>query len=556
MLLPRTLTPPKDNPPVTLCKSITMDTIPTQRSTYYVTDVRNRLASASVSIMSKNYYRVGLWVPEDVVAVIFPTLNVASMASSGRCVGEFVDDVFHELPKKSGTIVVALKALEMYLEEGDASLARHVCNFPGECACSYRQPGILNTHIRNHLGDRRYVCDVVAEGKVCGKSFVVKKQLTEHIATHTPGQFQCQGCKSTYNSAKSLADHLRAGPPCGEAATFFCTVPGCVRGARGFGTSTDLKRHSAAQHVPTLKYACDRPGCEYRSNTSCGLAQHIAYNHTFERPHVCNELNTEGEICGATFTMGCGLARHKLYKHSTERPVICRHILDDGTECGKAFVSTDVFLVHSRVHTGEMPYVCTVFNCGAAFRQVGTRNQHSSLEHDTDGKLVKGIKVHEEAAAAFLDLNGVQYERETRFDIPGGTFYRTDFLFVGAGLWINLEVDERQHKYYGITSESEKARMTFIADTLARNVAKPFPVVHIRFNPDLFYINGEKQNPDLHERQAELWRVIQEYMTAPVADEWPAVTVRYLYYDCVAIGDRIRTIRASVSDFDPSWAVE
>jgi len=132
----------------------------------------------------------------------------------------------------------------------------------------------------------------------------------------------------------------------------------------------------------------------------------------------------------------------------------------------------------------------------------------------------------QQAVKEYLDSH--DHGDYTTYDktIPGCGRERPDFLWDLQSHFLVLEVDEHQHN--SRPCECEQTRMINIANSLGGP-----PVFFIRFNPDDFKVNGEKQKvtPGKRHRTLAAWiKTVKEY--APEALETQGVVnVLQLYFD-------------------------
>ena len=100
---------------------------------------------------------------------------------------------------------------------------------------------------------------------------------------------------------------------------------------------------------------------------------------------------------------------------------------------------------------------------------------------------------------------------------------RPDFLFDAGDHHVVLEIDEHSHKTSGYNDECERVRMINISQMLG-------PTVFIRFNPDVYRVDGKIQNTSLSKRYSVLRAMLTYYIKKPV-DKLEFLSVCYLYYD-------------------------
>lgn len=97
--------------------------------------------------------------------------------------------------------------------------------------------------------------------------------------------------------------------------------------------------------------------------TKSNLKSHTATTHSKFRPFECSE-----PTCRRKFARKLQLIVHSRI-HSGEKPFTC-------TVCGRAFAQKSALTDHYRVHTNERPYACQVTNCKKAFLTSGDLTRH------------------------------------------------------------------------------------------------------------------------------------------------------------------------------------
>ncbi|XP_041969544.1 zinc finger protein 771-like isoform X3 [Aricia agestis] len=132
-------------------------------------------------------------------------------------------------------------------------------------------------------------------------------------------------------------------------------------GARGRGPSaeTDLELARVQTRVDgRAYYACGTCGKHLSSAQTYLFHRRI---HTDERPCVCH-------VCGKQFRTPNGLRRHLAETHERRRFHAC-------ALCHRTFANSQNLRAHTRIHTGEKPFVCA--QCGKRFTQSGSLHAHA-----------------------------------------------------------------------------------------------------------------------------------------------------------------------------------
>ncbi|XP_004521030.1 oocyte zinc finger protein XlCOF6 [Ceratitis capitata] len=144
-----------------------------------------------------------------------------------------------------------------------------------------------------------------------------------------------------------------------EKENYLCSFcPRVLSSKRG------LMKHEATLHLnvqPELNQ-CSFCGKNF---LKAYLRRHIEVVHKAERKFAC-------DICGSTFKTKDVVTRHRLLHNTKDYNFVC-------TVCDKRFTEKSVLKVHMRLHTGEMPFSCHI--CDKRFRIRGHLTYHLKL-HD------------------------------------------------------------------------------------------------------------------------------------------------------------------------------
>ena len=240
------------------------------------------------------------------------------------------------------------------------------------------------------------------------------------------------------------------------------------------------------------------------------------------------------EGCGASFYETGTLLSHRrqYHAHGRERPHQCNE-----PGCGASFTGSSGLTVHTRLHTGERPYACTL--CNAAFPASGVLKSHVRNNHAADGKQV--CKAKEQMLAEFLAQTAYPFLREHRVSlkllIAGGTFFRIDFVLTlrgsdGSEFLVLLENDEFAHA--DRTVDAEISRMVNAHKAIQLR-GKGLPLVWVRFNCDAFSVDGRRALASRQDRYAALVALLQQLQAS--SQPLPEMSVHYMYYDVLTQAD-------------------
>ncbi|XP_077410001.1 zinc finger Y-chromosomal protein 1-like [Vanacampus margaritifer] len=248
---------------------------------------------------------------------------------------------------------------------------------------------------------------------ICGQVMKNKSSLARHSIIHT-GQkpFACHLCDLRFNRRDNLRHHLSRLHPGGVTRrerqrliqTWLCDVCG-----KTFRCRSALKTHEII-HLGVKPHRCDLcPKAYMRTNDLehhkltvhqdggvggtrrrrrsgsllchfCGkemkfrsqLATHLL-THTDERPHLC-------DVCGRKFCRSYQLERHKLLVHPDGASAAED---EDGSlqchVCGKRLKTEALLAAHSRVHSADKPFRCSL--CLRRFTSHACMKRHQARAH-------------------------------------------------------------------------------------------------------------------------------------------------------------------------------
>lgn len=311
-----------------------------------------------------------------------------------------------------------------------------------------------------------------------------------------------------------------------------------------------LQDHIERVHQKIRYYHCDC-GKSFYDKKDYDIHQ---YTHTGEENFICTWENENGEKCGKTFKQSTHLRVH-VRRHEGDKRYPCdmceakfvtkgdlRVHLNTANHlniksivcetCNKPFASHKALSKHRQLHTGGR-FPCTETDCSKVFTDKRGLESHHFYYHTPEGNA--RMRHQEERIRRLLLRNNISFEPQHTIDFtcmkedePDGSRCYIDFLVEirddndKVSGYIFLEVDEDQHRSYGINCELR--RMTDVSRTLIME-GNTLPVAFIRYNPDTLEIDGVKQKVKKCVREANLLQLLQTY-----AFDRP-FCVEYLYYD-------------------------
>ncbi|CAG2118942.1 unnamed protein product [Medioppia subpectinata] len=216
-----------------------------------------------------------------------------------------------------------------------------------------RKQELIETSVAKYRVDDKYACDVVD----CGFTATKKMLFYRHWRLHNP----------LPAPESAMYDQTLERP-------YVCDWPEC---GAAYKLHQHLKKHKLIQHMNILEFACNWPGCEYRTHSNHSLGVHQR-THTQEKPRACTWPGCEFR-CSQKWS----LTAH-MRTHTGDKPYHCPY-----PECGFRCAQPCALTAHKRKHTGEKPYACDQRGCGKRFATLAGihihRKSHISVDTTSCG---------------------------------------------------------------------------------------------------------------------------------------------------------------------------
>nr|CAD7443060.1 unnamed protein product [Timema bartmani] len=274
------------------------------------------------------------------------TQNISSPRRDNELTGQ--SEVKLSKTRRKKIIPQSCDSMKVYSPRSDRQ--RHTCN---TCGRSYMTRKSLKEHIKKH-SQEPVKCDL------CGRMYKNEHVLKTHISLHTGAQPRpCSHCDKAFFFASSLKQHMKQEH--GEFLLFKCDVCG-----KTFNLKCHLKSHNETHNhdkIAPILHICQMCGKTFKKLQS--LKIHEKQIHLgVPKQHIC-------ECCGAMFHNISKLKLHML-RHTGDRPFTCE-------ACGLRFGTKHRLNNHLVCHSEERPHTCGV--CGKTFKRQRNLGMHEQNSH-------------------------------------------------------------------------------------------------------------------------------------------------------------------------------
>lgn len=196
------------------------------------------------------------------------------------------------------------------------------------------------------------------------------------------GEYTCGLCGSAFHNSQETKYHMVMH----HMKRFVCPMAPCVYQYESF---VRFAVHMANKHINAATHRCGHCGAEHRSFDK--LQAHMktdCVERKFLCPGHCGEIR-----CLMRGLSGLGIALIMYSLHRTDKKFFSRKAMNNHISwsrgkhfnckyCDKKFAQPGELSIHTRIHTQERPFVCTV--CGKAYKTSSMRASH--MDTHIEGK--------------------------------------------------------------------------------------------------------------------------------------------------------------------------
>lgn len=379
-------------------------------------------------------------------------------------------------------------------------MEQHICDHEG-CGKVFKQKRYLKDHKKYiHLCEKTFECND------CKSMFKKRYDLKIHqLRIHSDERpIECDQCDATFKRKNDLDAHqLRIHSDKRPIECNQCDAT--------FKMKKDLDVHKQRKHSDERPFQCDQ--CDATFKTKYDQLDH-QLRHSDERPFECDQ-------CNAAFKIKVDLTVHKQRVHSDERPFEC-------TICNKTFKLKKDVGIHMLLHNPDKDFKCPDENCPYESCCESYIKRHFKNIHTEKGMLRQ--KKQEEKIAKLLTKHGIPFAREHSISFScisdANKYARIDFVIELNGGIIFLEVDEHQHRFGYDSVNCDLKRMSYVMESLVYG-GNTLPILWLRYNPNVYRVNGIKQLIRQYEREEILVDFMRNW--SPGSD----MEIKYFFYNLV-----------------------
>lgn len=236
---------------------------------------------------------------------------------------------------------------ESQLEPQEAASSNQQTIFSCDiCKSSFENADELQDHLHLHIDTESFPC------QHCNREFSTSERLQRHSLVHKVTENRSI-LKSNARKIKEIIKDEKSG-------RFICQI------CNGSYATRSILTHHQLKHSRAKNFVCHL--CPREFHFVKDLRTHVTQYHLERKRFCCTECNSD-------YSTSSALKKHALTHKDNAKNFLC-------DKCEMTFSTKGSFTVHSRIHNGEKPFVCHLCTETKAFAQKINLQRHMKTIHN------------------------------------------------------------------------------------------------------------------------------------------------------------------------------